>query len=82
MLVHAVTRRAHASGGKQPVVTGEEFLQIQRIASYGAGTIEAVSTDLPDILTKPEAAAEAITLAYRWWTALAEFTGTPGASVR
>ena len=49
MLVYAVTKRAQASGGTS-VVTDEEFLQIQRIASYGAETIEAVLT-VPAIWT-------------------------------
>jgi hypothetical protein len=78
MLVHAVTKRAQTSGGKS-IVTDEEFLQIQRIASYGAETIEAVLTKA-DIFTDETTANDAISVAYRWWTSLAEFTETSGAS--
>jgi hypothetical protein len=80
MLVHAVSRRAQATGGK-PIVTDEEFLQMQRVAFYGAETIEAVLTQA-NIFTSKTAADDAISLTYRWWTAIAELTGTPGGSTR
>jgi hypothetical protein len=70
MLVQAVTKRAQASGGT-PIVTDEEFLQIQRIASYGAETIEAVLT-VPAIWTTDTTTDAAIDQAYRWWTAITE----------
>jgi hypothetical protein len=76
MLVYAVSRRAQATGGK-PTVTDEEFLQIQRVAHYGADTIEAVLTK-PNIWTTKAAAADAISKAHRWWTSLAELTETLG----
>ena len=76
MLVQAICRRDKEISGGQ-IITDERFLQIQRIATYGARTIEAVLTD-PVILTGPatQNADDAITLAYRWFTAIAEFTGT------
>ena len=80
MLVYAVSRRALASEGKS-VVTDEEFLQIQRIASYGAETSEIVLTN-DQIWTDNREADNAISLAYRWWTSIAELTGTPGSSIR
>jgi hypothetical protein len=80
MLVRAVSKRAEATSGK-PIVTDEEFLQIQRVASYGAETIEAVLTQA-NILTNKAAADNAISLAYRWWTSIAELTGMPAVSSR
>jgi hypothetical protein len=76
MLVYAVTKRAQASGGT-PIVTDEEFLQIQRIATYGAETIEAVLT-VPAIWTTDATTDTVIDQAYRWGTAIAELAGTPG----
>jgi hypothetical protein len=76
MLVYAITRRALVSEEKA-VVTDEEFLQIQRIASYGAETIEVILTN-DEIFDDNEEADKAISLAYRWWTSIAELTGTPG----
>lgn len=75
MLVDAVTKRAQASGGK-PIVTHEEFLQIQRIATYGAETIQAVLTD-PAIFTINTTTDTLIDQAHRWSTAIAELTRTP-----
>jgi hypothetical protein len=72
MLVYAITKRAHASDEKS-VITDEEFLQIQRIASYGAETIEAVLTKA-DIYTNDTTTDDVISLAYRWWTSLTELT--------
>jgi hypothetical protein len=80
MLVYAVTQRAQASGGK-PIVTDVEFLQIQRIATYGAETIEAV-LNVPAIWANDDITREAISLAYRWWTSIAELTGRPVTSTR
>ena len=80
MLVYAVSKRAQAAGGK-PAVTDVEFLQIQRAASFGAETIEVVLTQA-NIFTDKAAADDAISLTYRWWTAIAELTGMPGASIR
>ena len=75
MLVFAVTKRAQASGGT-PIVTDEEFLQIQRIATFGAETIEAVLT-VPAIGTVDATTDMVIDQAYRWGRAIAELTGTP-----
>lgn len=80
MLVHAVTRRAQAATGR-PVVTDEEFLQVQRIAAYGAETIDAVLTNAK-IYTDAKVADAAIGTAYRWWTAITESTGTHGPTPR
>ena len=80
MLVYAITKRAQASGG-QPIVTDVEFLQTQRIATYGAETIEAV-LNVPAILSNDDITKEAISLVYRWWTSIAEFTGQPVTSTR
>lgn len=74
MLVQAITQRAEVSGGK-PIVTGEEFLQIQRIASYGAETIEAVLTR-EEIYTVDGVTDDVINSAYRWWTAISEYRET------
>ena len=79
MLVYAVTKRMQASGGK-PIVTDEEFLQIQRIATYGAETIEAVLT-VGAIWTRGTSSDritdQVIDQAHRWWTAIDELTRTP-----
>jgi hypothetical protein len=81
MLVHAVSRRAQGTAGK-PIVTDEEFMQMQRIAFYGAETIQAVLTDAKILTDKDpkvsnDAADGAISLTYRWWTAIAELTAMP-----
>jgi hypothetical protein len=75
MLVYAVSRRAMASEGKS-IVTDEEFLQIQRIASYGAETIEIVLTNA-HIWDDNDETDNAIDLVYGWWTSIDEFTRTP-----
>jgi hypothetical protein len=80
MLIYAVTKRAQASGGA-PVVTDVQFLQMQRIATYGAQTIEAV-LNVPTIWTNNAITNEAISLAYRWWTSIAELTGKSVTPIR
>jgi hypothetical protein len=80
MLVYAVTKRAQASAGT-PVVTDVQFLQMQRIATYGAHTIEAV-LNVPTIWTDNLITNEAISLAYRWWTSIAELTGESVTPIR
>jgi hypothetical protein len=78
MLVRAVSRRAQATGGK-PIVTDEEFMQMQRVAFYGAETIEAVLTNAKILTAKEKKETDdAISLTYRWWTAIAELTETVG----
>jgi hypothetical protein len=76
MLVYAVTKRAQASGGT-PIVKNEEFLQIQRIATYGAETIQAVLTGAA-ISSTNKTTDTVIDQAHRWSTAITELTGTPG----
>ncbi|MGW2292039.1 hypothetical protein [Streptomyces phaeochromogenes] len=80
MLVHAVSRRSQASGGR-PVVSDEEFLQLQRLAAYGAEAITAVLTNTK-IYSDVKETDAAIGSAYRWWTAIAEYTGTLGVPAR
>jgi hypothetical protein len=75
-LVHVIAERAGPDSGVPFTPTDEEFLQIQRIASYGAATIDRVLTD-PSILTNADTANDAIGLAYRWWTSICERAGLP-----
>jgi hypothetical protein len=79
-LVQAITERAKMPTGGMPIKE-TEFSQIQRIAFYGAATITATLTDAA-IWTTDANTDAAITLAYRWGTAIVELTGPLGVSIR
>lgn len=75
-LIHAIAARA-VPGSEVPLPpTDEEFLQTQRIGSYGATTIDRVLTDT-EILTDDASTDAAIGFAYRWWTSINERANTP-----
>jgi len=70
-LVHTVARRISGETSAPIAVSDEEFLQAQRVASYGAVTIDRILQD-KRIWVDDTAADEAISLAYRWCTSLKE----------
>ena len=41
-----------------------------------------LTTTTPNIWTDTKAAGDAISLSYRWWSSIAELTGTSGTSIR
>jgi hypothetical protein len=70
-LVREVSNRSRTVAGAQVDPLGDDqFLRMQRIGHFGAQTLDLIMGSTLGAATTKTAATTALTLAYRWWTAL------------
>jgi len=68
LIAELTHRTAGAEQISVPLVAIEKFLAIQRVADYGAATIDMILLD--PAMKNDDTANEVIDVVFRWWTAL------------